>query len=96
MVRHTVCFKLLDRSEESKKRAREVLLSMDGKVPQIKSIWVGTDFLGSDRSFDVMLLVDLESREALEEYQNDPYHCGTVKPYMHANRETSISMDCEF
>ncbi len=95
MIRHIVCFKLLDRSEESKQAAKKTLLSMDGNVPQLRSIWVGTDFLMSDRSYDVVLMVDLDSREALEEYQNDPYHCGVVKPYMHANRETSVAIDCE-
>lgn len=95
MVRHVVCFKLKDKSEESKNKAREVLLSMDGKVPSIRNIWVGTDFLMSDRSYDVILLVDVDSREALDEYQNDPYHCSVVKPHMHAVREGSVSVDCE-
>ena len=49
----------------------------------------------SGRSFDVILQVDLDSSEALEEYQNDPYHCEHVKTYMHANQETSIAIDCE-
>ncbi|MBP0968880.1 MAG: Dabb family protein [Oscillospiraceae bacterium] len=95
MIRHTVCFKLSDGSEESKNRAKEVLMSMEGNVPTIRKIWVGTDFLMSERSYDVILQVDLESREALDEYQNDPYHCSVVKTYMHANREASIAIDCE-
>ena len=95
MIRHIVCFKLKDRSSESKEKAAQVLRSMEGNVPQLRNIWVGTDFLMSDRSYDVILMVDVDSREALEEYQNDPYHCGTVKPYMHANRETSVAVDCE-
>ena len=95
MIRHTVCFKLRDRSEEAKEKAKEVLLSMEGNVPTIKNIWVGTDFLMSDRSYDVILQVDLDSREALEEYQNDPYHCSVVKTHMHAVRETSVAVDCE-
>jgi len=95
MIRHIVCFKLLDRSEESKNKAAEVLRSMEGNVPMMRHIWVGTDFLMSHRSYDVILQVDLDSREDLEAYQNDPYHCGTVKPYMHANQETSIAIDCE-
>ena len=95
MIRHIVCFKLKDRSEEAKEKAKEVLSSMEGKVPTIRNIWVGTDFLMSDRNYDVILLVDVESREALNEYQNDEYHCSVVKPYMHAVREGSVSVDCE-
>ena len=96
MVRHTVCFKLKDHSDEAKEKAAQVLLSMVGNVPSIRKIWVGTDFLMSDRSYDLILQVDLDNREALEEYQNDPYHCEQVKPYMHANREASVAVDCEF
>lgn len=95
MIRHTVCFRLADRSDESKEKAAQVLRSMEGNVPTIRKIWVGTDFLMSGRSYDVILQVDLDSREALDEYQKDPYHCEHVKTYMHANQETSIAIDCE-
>ena len=33
------------------------------------------------------------SPEALEEYQNDSYHCGVVKKHMHAVREASVAVD---
>lgn len=95
MIQHTVCFRLKDRSEESKQKAKEVLLSMTGRVPTAKAITVGTDFLGSERSYDLILQVLLESRAALDEYQNDPYHCDVVKTYMHAAREASVAVDCE-
>lgn len=93
MIKHIVCFKLKDNSSQKKQEAAEKLLSMEGKVPMIKAIEVGTDFLGSERSYDVILQVTLESREMLDAYQNDEYHCGVVKPYMHAVREASVSID---
>ena len=95
MIQHTVCFRLKDRSEQSRQKAKEVLLSMTGRVSTAKAITVGTDFLGSERSYDIILQVLLESREALEQYQNDPYHCDVVKTYMHAAREASVAVDCE-
>ena len=45
MIKHIVCFKLKDNSEEKKQKAKKVLLSMVGKVDLIKDIEVGTDFL---------------------------------------------------
>ena len=93
MIKHIVCFKLADNSEASKNKAKEILLSMEGNVPTVRSIEVGTDFLCSPRSYDVILQVVLDDRDALDVYQNDPYHCDVVKKHMHAVTEKSISID---
>lgn len=95
MIKHIVCFKLKDNSEEKKQEAKNVLLSMTDKVNLIKAIEVGTDFLGSPRSYDVILQVTLENKEALDLYQNDDYHCNEVKPYMHSVMESSVAVDYE-
>ena len=92
MIRHTVCFKL--KKGESPEKAAEVLRSMKGKVPEIKDIFVGVDFLKSERSYDVILQVTVEDENALNSYQRDSYHCSVVKEYMHRVRESSIAVDC--
>lgn len=96
MVKHIVCFKLKESNEKTKAQAKERLLSMKGKVPMMKDIEVGTDFLCSQRSYDIILQVTLENRQALDEYQHDDYHCSYVKPYMHENTVSSIAVDYEF
>lgn len=96
MVKHIVCFMLKDKSEESCRKAQEVLLSMKDNVDILRDIQVGVDFLHSERSCDVILEVVVEDRAALEAYQNHPYHVGVVKKYMHAVRESSVSADYEF
>ncbi|MBQ4604964.1 MAG: Dabb family protein [Clostridia bacterium] len=93
MIKHIVCFKLKDNSLEECEKAKEVLLSMKGNVPQLRGIEVGIDFLHSERSYDLMLEVILDDEAALEDYQNDPYHCSVVKSHMHAVRESSIAVD---
>lgn len=93
MVKHVVCFKLKDNSPQKCEEAREMLLSMQGKVPQVLQLSVDVDFLHSERSYDVMLTVLVQDEEALQAYQNDAYHCGTVKPYMHAVRSASVALD---
>ncbi len=95
MIKHIVCFKLKDRSKESCEKAAEIFRSMEGKVPQIKSIQVGVDFLHSQRSYDIILETTFESTEALKDYQNDSYHCDVVKKYIHSVQEASISVDYE-
>lgn len=91
MIKHIVCFKLND--GESPEKAKEVLLSMQGKVPMIKNIEVGVDKLHSSRSYDVILSVVLEDMQALELYQQDNYHCEVVKKHMHAVTKNSIAID---
>lgn len=95
MIKHIVCFKLKENSEENCLKAKEVLLSMQGNVPQLRGIEVGIDFLHSERSYDVILQVLLDDAKALEVYQNDPYHCSVVKPHMHSVREASVAIDYE-
>lgn len=93
MIRHIVCFKLKDSTEANALAAKEVLMGMKDNVPTVKGISVGCDFLHSGRSYDVILQVDLENRDALEIYQNDSYHVDVVKKYMHSVVEASIAID---
>ncbi len=93
MIKHVVCYKLFDSTEVHKKQVKEKLMSMKGNVPIIRDIEVGTDFLLSARSYDVMLMVTLDDERALEEYQNDEYHRINIKPYMHNEAVNSISID---
>ena len=93
MIKHIVCFKLKNNSDEICRKTADILLSMKGKVPQIIDIEVGVDFLHSSRSYDIILQVTLGSRDKLDEYQNDPYHCDVVKTYMHSVMESSVAID---
>lgn len=93
MIKHIVCFKLKDNSAEECRKAADILLSMDGKVDLLKGIEVGIDFLHSPRSYDIILQVILEDEKALDDYQNDEYHCSVVKKHMHAVAESSVAID---
>lgn len=95
MIKHIVCFKLKNPTKELLNQTRDILLSMQGKVPQVKAISVGLDILHSPRSYDVILEVVVEDMSQLEAYQKDEYHCSVVKKHMHAVQETSVAIDCE-
>ncbi len=96
MVKHIVCFKLRDADDTKALRVREILLSMVGNVPTIRHIEAGCDILHSGRSYDVILIVDVDDRAALDAYANDPYHCKIVKTYIHSVVETSVTVDYEY
>ncbi len=93
MIRHIVCFKLKNPTPTLLDETKNILLSMQNNVPQVKDIEVGVDFLHSERSYDIILQVTVENEQALTDYQNDPYHCSVVKKHMHAVRESSIAVD---
>ena len=92
MIKHCIMIKLKDRSEESKVAAKNMLMSMKGNVPMMRDFEVHTDFIGSERSYDIFLSCILNDEKALEEYQNDPYHCA-IKVYIKMVAESTIAVD---
>ena len=84
--------KLKDSSEESKEQVKKKLLSMDGKVLMMRSFEVHSDMLCSPRSYDILLCCTLDDEKALEDYQNDPYHC-SIKEYIRNVAQSTIAVD---
>ncbi|MHB1314149.1 MAG: Dabb family protein [Christensenellales bacterium] len=93
MLKHVVCFKLKNPTQENCQKAREVLLSMKGNVEMIRDIQVGIDLLHSERSYDIILQVELDNLDALKAYDTHTYHVNVVKKHMHGVREASIAVD---
>lgn len=94
MFRHIVLYRLKDRSEDQKRLLKEKFLTLNGNVPQIRAIEVGTDVLFSARSYDVCLSVTFENKDALAAYKAHPFHVG-VSEYVHKVIESSVSCDFE-
>lgn len=94
MFTHIVFFKLKDRSQRSVGKARDVLLGMKGRIPQLRHLEVGSDLLHSERSYDIALVTKFDSLAALEAYQKHPLHVEVAK-YMTSVRESSVTVDYE-
>jgi len=82
MITHIVLFKLAEPTPENITEAKELLLSMEGKVPMLRHLEVGVDLLRSERSYDLALYTRFDSMDDLKAYQVDPYHGGTVAPHL--------------
>lgn len=95
MITHIVLFKLKDPSLENSSKARELLLSMDGKLPMLRQLEVGVDVVRSERSFDVALYTKFDSLADLQAYQVHPYHADVVASYMKANSSAVAVTDYE-
>ncbi len=83
MVKHIVMWRLHDEVDGLSKRESAVIIKkaleeLQGKIPGLLHIEAGIDFSDSDQSADIVLYSELESREALEDYQLHPLHQAVV------------------
>ncbi len=93
MVTHIVFFKLQDPTSEKIAAVKDKLLSMDGKISQLRHLEAGIDLTRSERSFDVALVTKFDSLDDLQAYQVHPYHAGEVIPFMKANCSSIVAVD---
>ncbi|MFS1512125.1 Dabb family protein [Chengkuizengella sp. SCS-71B] len=95
MIKHIVFFKLKDGSQQNIAKTKDVLLSMKGKIPVVRHLEVGMDVLRSERSYDLSLIVEVESLEDLDQYQVHPVHKEIIT-YITKVKESVVVVDYEF
>ncbi len=95
MITHIVFFKFTEQSLEKYAEARELLMSMQGKISELRHLEAGIDVIRSERSFDVALLTKFDNLDDLQRYQIHPYHAGKVVPFMKANCSSIVAVDYE-
>jgi Stress responsive A/B Barrel Domain. len=92
MIRHIVLFKIKDEFKDEIPLLVRNFYGMKGKIEGMVSLEAGADFLGSERSYDLALITEFETREAFDAYQTHPVHL-PVKKRMHEVRESSVACD---
>ena len=95
MIAHIVLFKLKEPTAANIKAVKEMLLSMNGRLPMLRHLEVGTDVIRSERSYDVALYTRFDSLDDLQSYQVHPYHADTVVPFMKTNCSATVAADYE-
>lgn len=95
MITHIVFFKLNEQLPEKILAVRDKLLSMEGKIGELRYLEAGIDLVRSERSFDVALVTKFDTMEDLQSYQVHPYHAGEVVPFMKANCSSIVAVDYE-
>ena len=95
MITHIVMFKLSDPTTGNISATRDKLLSMDGKIAQLRHLDVGIDVIRSERSYDIALVTRFDSLQDLQDYQVHPYHAGEVVPHMKAVCSSIAAVDYE-
>ncbi|MCH2605324.1 MAG: Dabb family protein [Nitrospinales bacterium] len=94
MVKHIVMFKLTEKTSENMELATDSLRSLENKIETLKSIEIGTDFLESDRSYDIVLTAHFENQEGLKTYSSHENHLPVVK-IMRSLCSSSVVVDYE-
>lgn len=93
MVKHVISFKF--KNKEDAPIAAQKLQALMGAVPSLRSLETGLDFMGSERSYDLVLIATFDDRAGLEAYDKHPAH-QEVRKYIHSVREASVAVDFEY
>lgn len=72
MIRHTVLMKFTDKGNAAETKTR--LEALAPQIPQIDSLDVGLDVVGSAVSYDLVLTTTHADLDALRGYQSHPVH----------------------
>ena len=94
MVKHIVMFKLAEKTTENMEHAVSSLRSLEGKIETLQSIEIGTDFLESERSYDIVLTANFKDRDGLNIYASHENHLPVVK-IMRSLCSASVVVDYE-
>jgi hypothetical protein len=94
MIKHIVMFKLAEKTAENMEQAVHSLSSLEGKIETLQSIEIGTDYLESERSYDIVLTAHFEDRNGLNIYAKHENHLPVVK-IMRSLCSASVVVDYE-
>lgn len=91
-VTHLVLFRLKEANEENIAAAISQLRTLAGKIPTLRTLHVGADFIHSARSYDIGLVATFDDVAGLQAYQEHPVHL-PVLAYMRENCSTIAAAD---
>ncbi len=95
MITHIVLMKFKSENKEDNiARARDLLLSMVGKVEVLRHLEVGDNCVPSDRALDLALVTRFDDLEGLREYGEHQAHL-EVKKFLMTVLEGSYLVDYE-
>lgn len=96
MIKHIVCHNIPEKAAAQK--AADMLNSLMGVIPSLRSMKAGVDVLGSERSYNLGIVAEFENLDGLKEYDIHEKHA-EIKKYIAGvkdNSRASVSCDFEF
>ena len=100
MIKHIVMWRLEDFADgriklENAKIIKENLEALVGIIPEIVKLEVGIDILGTNQSYDVVLVSEFKNLEELDTYAKHPEHV-KVGEFVGKVRKDRVAVDYEF
>jgi hypothetical protein len=90
-VVHIVMFRFKEENKEANiVRVKEMLEALPEKIPSLRSMEVGVDFLHSERSMDLVLTSTFDDREGLDAYRVHPAHVEVVNVIKEVTLESRV------
>lgn len=87
MITNHLLLKLKMRDAETIKKAQEVLLSMNGKIDELKNIRVEVDISHLEPSYDLLAIEQFNSMEDFKAFAIHPAHMEVAR-YIHSVLDT--------
>ncbi len=99
MIRHVVMWRFAENAEgrtrrENMEYVRDRLLALKTVIPELKRMEVGFDVSHTDMSYDMMLLTEFDSLDALHTYKVHPEHV-KVSQYVAKVKTARVVADVE-
>ena len=91
MIVNNLLIKLKERDNENIAKARDVLLSMKGKIDVLRDLQVEVDIRHGSSSYDIMLITKFETMKDLDSYLIHPLHI-EVSRYISTVLESGASL----
>lgn len=91
MIVNNLLIKLKERDNENIAKARDVLLSMKGKIEVLRDVQVEVDIRHGLSSYDIMLITKFETMKDLDSYLIHPMHV-EVSRYISTVLESGASL----
>ena len=97
MIKHIVFWKLKATAEGAGREQNAAIMKREleglkAKIPQIRHIEVGSNFIPSDASYDVALYSEFATEQDLDVYQKHPEHLKAAD-FVAKVRESRIVVD---
>lgn len=74
MVTNTLLLKLKDRSDENIAKAKDLLLSMEGRIEYLRKVKVEVDIRHGASSYELLLITEFAAMEDFDAYLVHPVH----------------------
>jgi len=79
MIVHIVMFEFKEENKVANlQKAKKMLDALVEKIPTLLSMEVGLDFMGSERSCDLVLTTTFDDKDGLSTYATHPAHVEVV------------------